>query len=151
MKAPLGQVIHEQATRFFPSLKTIAIRKVNRNVRLSNALRRLANRPTIDEPFIEEIDGFIPAGKRDASRAVKAVVGKGARKAANHPDVRQHVLPLLDSFPRLRAWLKGAFYASPTTASSNTSGVGNDALTSLSPRGLMIYGLLTAIEQRGAD
>ena len=64
----------------------------------------------------------------------------------NSPDVREQVLPLLEHFPQFRAWLKRSVYEPPADHAAEP---GATDLRALSARGLMIYGILSALEERG--
>ena len=139
--------VHSGIGDLFPSMKTDAIRRINRHPGLSNALRSAAGIEPIEAPVDEPSIGVIQAFRQDTSRLAQKVIVSRARSMVNDPTVRQTVLPYLDKVPRLRAWLKRSVFAPPPVAEEN---IVTD-IRCLTRRGLMIYGMLTALEQRGED
>lgn len=139
---------HGQAGRLFPSMKTDAIRRINRHPKLSNALRNAAGIGPIDQPGEEEPIGVVKAVGQDVSRIAKGAVVTGAKRVVNVPWVRADILPLLDRTPKFRAWLKRAVFAPPEDSVQESCVA---AVLDLSRQGLIAYGALSALEQRGRE
>jgi|GEM_PF-6090198 hypothetical protein len=141
--------VHSGIGDLFPSMKTDAIRRINRHPGLSNALRSAAGIEPIENPPEDEAPiGFVKAVRQDAERLTKGVVVREARKLVNQPWVRNSVLPVLDHTPRFRAWLKRSVFEPPKFDGQETC-VG--AVRDLSRQGLIVYGVLSSLEQRGDD
>ena len=139
--------VHSGIGDMFPSMKTDAVRRINRHPALSNALRRAAGIEPIDRPVIdEEPIGVAKAVRQDAERLTRGIVVREARRMVNEPWVRNGVLPLLDRAPKFRAWLKRSVFEPPKFDGQETC-VG--AVRDLSRQGLLVYGVLSSLEQRG--
>lgn len=140
-------LVHDQAALLFPSIKLDLVRRINRHPKLSNALRKTVGINAIDNALDEPTIGMVTAVKLDSSRLAKKALVTSAKHFSKTHWVRTTVLPMLDRTPRLRDWLRKIVLPAPLDGFSPE---GED-IQRLSKRGLMVYGLLVAYQQRGED